>query len=41
MEYNVENGLGLTEQDKLDLVAFLHTLTDADFLENPAFGNPH
>jgi cytochrome c peroxidase len=30
----------LTEQQKQDMINFLKTLTDEDFLENPAFGNP-
>jgi cytochrome c peroxidase len=34
------NGLGLTEQHKKDLIAFLHTLTDTSFVNNPAFQNP-
>lgn len=34
------SGLKLTKQDKADLVAFLHTLTDQDFLTNPAFSEP-
>jgi cytochrome c peroxidase len=33
-------GLMLTNQDKMDLVNFLKTLTDHDFLTNPAFKNP-
>ena len=41
MQYNVDYGLGLTEQDRADLIAFLHALTDVAFLENPAFSNPH
>lgn len=41
MQYNVDYGLGLTDQDRADLIAFLHTLTDVAFLENPAFSNPH
>jgi cytochrome c peroxidase len=32
--------LRFTDQDKADLIAFLHTLTDTAFLENKAFGNP-
>ncbi|MBL7952221.1 MAG: cytochrome-c peroxidase [Flavobacteriales bacterium] len=31
----------LDEQDQADLVAFLHALTDEEFLTNPAFGDPH
>ncbi|MEE2779644.1 MAG: MbnH family di-heme enzyme [Myxococcota bacterium] len=34
-------GFELTEQDKSDLIAFLHSLTDTDFISNPAFSNPH
>ncbi len=30
----------LTEQQKADLVAFLHTLTDTSFIHNPAFQKP-
>ena len=41
MQYNVDYGLGLTAGDRADLLAFLHTLTDAAFLDNPAFSNPH
>ncbi len=41
MQYNVDYGLGLTAQDRADLKAFLHTLTDTAFLENPAFSSPH
>jgi cytochrome c peroxidase len=32
--------IDLTEQDKADLVAFLKTLTDHDFLTNPKLANP-
>lgn len=32
-----ENGLGLTAQEKEDLIAFLKTLTDKSFTEDPAF----
>ncbi|MFT4770444.1 MAG: cytochrome c peroxidase [Cryomorphaceae bacterium] len=34
-------GLGLSEQDVYDLVAFLETLTDEDFINNPDFQDPH
>lgn len=33
-------GLGLTNQDKEDLVSFLKTLTDQTFLEDPRYKNP-
>jgi cytochrome c peroxidase len=32
--------IDLSEQDKADLVAFLKTLTDHEFLTNPKFSNP-
>jgi cytochrome c peroxidase len=34
------NGLGLTEQEQKDLVAFLESLTDVSFLTNKAFKQP-
>lgn len=41
MQYNLQpGGLGLSAQDKADLVAFLKTLTDSEFLTNPAFKSP-
>ena len=33
-------GLALSEQDKADLLAFLRTLTDDEFLANPKFADP-
>jgi cytochrome c peroxidase len=33
-------GLGLTTQDKADIIAFLHTLTDSVYLNNPAYKSP-
>ena len=33
--------LGLTEQEKADLVAFLHSLTDQSFISNPDFSDPN
>lgn len=35
------DGLFLTEQEKSDLVAFLKSLTDQEFLTNPAFSDPN
>ena len=32
--------LGLTEQEKTDIIHFLHLLTDEGFLTNKAFSNP-
>ena len=40
MKY-VGEGLNLTPQDKLDLIAFLHTLTDLEFVNNPMFSDPN
>jgi len=33
-------GLGLTTQDKSDIIAFLNTLTDSVYLNNPAYKSP-
>jgi cytochrome c peroxidase len=33
-------GLQLTPEQKADLIAFLHTLTDSSFLTNKAFSDP-
>jgi cytochrome c peroxidase len=33
-------GLNLTAQEKLDLIAFLRTLTDQDFVNNTAYSHP-
>lgn len=33
-------GLGLSTQEKADLVAFMRTLTDTVYLNNPAYSNP-
>jgi cytochrome c peroxidase len=35
-----ETGLLLTDEDKVDLVNFLKTLTDETFLNNPAYADP-
>ncbi len=34
------HGLGLSQQDISDLIAFLETLTDESFLNNPAYASP-
>ena len=34
---HIHKGMKLTVQDKIDLVNFLHTLTDVEFITNPAF----
>ena len=33
-------GLALSAQDKADIIAFLKTLTDNEFITNPAHSNP-
>lgn len=40
LENTRASGLMLTEQDKADLIAFLHTLTDEEFLANPEYSSP-
>ena len=34
-------GLGLSDQDIDDLIAFLESLTDEEFVNNPDFQDPH
>lgn len=40
LDENLVPPMGLTPQMKADLIAFLHTLTDTAFVNNPAFQNP-
>ena len=40
MKYT-SGGLSLAPSQKEDLIAFLHTLTDTSFVNNPDFQNPH
>jgi len=41
LQFNLQpGGLGLTAQDKEDLVSFLKTLTDPEFVNNTAFAKP-
>lgn len=40
LEYTRSTGLMLTEQDKDDLIAFLHTLSDYDLTTDPAYSSP-
>ena len=37
---NIGDGLLLSPEDKQALLAFLRTLTDEEFLNNPEFSNP-
>jgi cytochrome c peroxidase len=40
LDVNLDAPLNLSESEKEDLVNFLKTLTDTEFIENPAFQNP-
>lgn len=40
MQYNIDPGLPLTDQDKADLIAFLKALTDESYLTNTAYSSP-
>lgn len=40
MEYAHQGGVHLTQEDKQDLLAFLKTLTDYEFISNPDFAKP-
>ncbi|MEX1188579.1 MAG: cytochrome c peroxidase [Bacteroidia bacterium] len=37
---HVGTGLNLTAQEKVDLIAFLRTMTDEDFISDPRFSSP-
>jgi cytochrome c peroxidase len=41
MEFVSHGGVELSEEEKAHLKAFLLTLTDFEFLNNPKFSNPH
>jgi cytochrome c peroxidase len=40
VSYSQHGGLLLSAQDKADIIAFLKTLTDREFINNPAHSNP-
>jgi len=41
MQFNLQpGGLQLTDQDKSDLIAFMKTLTDTEFINNQAYAEP-
>ncbi len=40
MEFAFQGGVQLTPQEKLDLIAFLMTLTDNEFVTDPRFSDP-
>jgi cytochrome c peroxidase len=40
LQFSLKPGLGLSESDIADLVAFLRTLTDDTYLTNPAYAKP-
>ena len=39
-EYTTGENINLTEQQKAELIAFLNTLTDSTFINNPEFSSP-
>lgn len=41
MQFAGQGGVQMTPQEKADLKAFLLTLTDPDFINNPAYQNPN
>ncbi len=40
MKFVHQGGIKLSEQEKSDLIAFLHTLTDTSYVQNPQLSNP-
>lgn len=40
MQYVHQSGVQLTDKEKVDILAFLHTLTDSVFILNPKFSSP-
>ena len=40
IEFAYQGGVQLTEEEKDQIIAFLHTLTDTTFMHNPAYANP-
>jgi len=40
MEMSAQGGVQLNPQERAELKAFLHTLSDEEFINNPAFTNP-
>jgi cytochrome c peroxidase len=41
LQFNLDPGLDLSQEEIADIVAFLHTLTDEEFLTNEEFSDPH
>lgn len=39
--HTIKEGMNLTEIEKADLIAFLHTLTDDKYINNPEYANPN
>jgi cytochrome c peroxidase len=39
-KHTLINGFSISEPDKINLVSFLQSLSDADFINNPAYQNP-
>ena len=40
MEFAHQGGVKLSDEEKKDIIAFLETMTDSDFISNPEFKNP-
>ncbi len=40
MGFAQQGGANLSEEEKRKIIAFLHTLTDSSFIQNPKFSNP-
>ena len=41
VDSQIKGGIPLSTQEKIELIAFLNTLTDSSFIENKAFGPPN
>ena len=41
MEFSQSGGVQLDPQERAELKAFLLTFSDPDFINNPAFSDPH
>ncbi len=41
IEFSQQGGVGLGPTERIQLIAFLKTLSDSSFINNPKFSNPH
>ncbi len=41
LQASADNGIGLSGQDREDIVNFLNTLTDPTYLNNPDYSDPN